>query len=135
MLKFALIFEQLQKYVRRESGMAMQLAGSAETRDRYHWNRLVNACVFADGKAVREFLSHPSLTVFAVVFAIFGDEAAAEDQWKVETSSRGVFSVQEPLREPMHCCGIWKSFETCTGGGLFWSRPIRERSDESDQCA
>ncbi len=68
-------------------GIAMQPAGSAETRDRYHWNRLVNAipmvpvaCVCADGKAVRESLSRPSLTAFTVVFAIVGDEAAAEDQ-------------------------------------------------------
>ncbi len=87
MLKFALIFEQFQKYVRRESGIAMQLAGSAETRDRYHWNRLVNAIQWyplhasaLTRKAVREFLSRLPLTAFAVVFAIVGDEAAAEDQ-------------------------------------------------------
>ncbi len=74
MLKFALL-------------LAMQLAGSAETRDRYRWNRLVDAIpilpvayVCADGKAVRELRLRPSLTVSAGVFAIFGDEAAAEDQ-------------------------------------------------------
>ncbi len=65
----------------------MQLAGSAETRDLYRWNRLLVvipmvpvAHVCADGKAVRELRPRPSLTVVAGVFTIVGDEAAAEDQ-------------------------------------------------------
>ncbi len=45
---------------------------------RFQWYPLHASA--ADGKAVREFLSRPSLTAFAVVFAIVGDEAAAEDQ-------------------------------------------------------
>ncbi len=69
MLKFALL-------------LAMQLAASAETRDRYRWNRLVDAIlivpvayVCGDGKAVLELRLRPSLTVSAGVFAIVGDEA------------------------------------------------------------